>query len=141
MRRMKAFRHIVGFLLACVVGVLLPISASVYDGLYRQSHRAEYAYWPLCYNAQFVGMGSALVGAVTGVVGISFLHSLHRSKFRDYVAAGAIIGAIGGAIFTALFNIESDPLVSWFVFIALPAASMALGFTCYWLVSIRGHES
>lgn len=31
--------------------------------------------------------------------------------------------------------------MSWFIFTFLPAFAMALGFICYWLVSIRGQPS
>jgi len=138
---MKILRHVVGFLLACLIGALLPVAASVYDGLYRRSHGAHDPSWALSYYAQFVGLGSAFVGAVVGGIGVWLLHSLRRSKFRDYAMAGAAMGATCGAIFTAMFNIRGDPLVSWFIFITLPAASMALGFISYWFVSIKGYES
>ena len=138
---MKVLRNILGFVLACVVGVLLPVAASLYDGLYRRSHGSHDPSWAVSYYAQFVGLGSAFVGAVGGGLGVWLLYSLHRYKFRDYAIAGATIGATCGALFTAMFNMRSDPVVSWFIFIILPAVSMALGFICYWFVSIKGHES
>ena len=134
---MKILRHLIGFLLACVVGALLPMAASVYDALYPRNHGAHEPIWAIVKNAEIVGLESALVGSVAGAAGIGLLHCLHRSKFRDYVTAGASIGAICGAIFTVVFNITNDPSISWFMFITLLAVSMALGFTCYWLVSIR----
>jgi hypothetical protein len=136
---MKILRHLIGFLLACLVGVLLPIAASVYDALYPRNHGSHEPTWAIVSNAEIVGVESALVGSVAGAVGIGLLHWLHRSKFRDYVTAGASIGAICGAFLTVMFNLTKDP--SWFMFITLTVVSMALGFICYWLVSIRGHES
>ena len=136
---MKILRHLIGFLLACLVGVLLPIAASVYDALYPRNHGSHEPTWAIVSNAEIVGVESALVVSVAGAVGIGLLHWLHRSKFRDYVTAGASIGAICGAFLTVMFNLTKDP--SWFMFITLTVVSMALGFICYWLVSIRGHES
>jgi MFS family permease len=138
---MKILRHLIGFLLACLVGVLLPIAASVYDALYPRNHGSHEPTWTIVSNAEIVGLESASVGSVAGAVGIGLLHRLHRSKFRDYVTAGASIGAICGAFLTVMFNLTNDRSISWFMFITLVAVSMALGFICYWLVSIRGHES
>ncbi len=138
---MKILRHLIGLLLACVVGVLLPVTASVYDALCPRNQGAHEPTWAIVKNAEIVALESALVGSVAGVVGIGLLHWLHRSKFRDYVIAGASIGAICGTFFTVVFNLTNDPSISWYTFIALVAVSMVLGFISYWLVSIRAHGS
>ncbi len=136
---MTVLRQIFGFASACFVGVLLPVAAEVYDGVYRHSHGSP-APWPssLFPKVQFVALGSALVGLLVGVIGVGLLHWAHRVRLKDYVIAGLVLGAGSGASFTAISRIPTDPAVSWVVFIVLPSLSMAIGFTCYWCICIRG---
>lgn len=140
---MKVARQFLGFAAECTAGVLLPVAATVYDGVYRHYHGSPDSSWTdrLIFNIQFTALGSALVGLVVGVLGVVLLHSIRRSRFRDYALAGVGLGAVSGALFTAVTHIPEDPAVSWVIFVTLPALSMALGFICYWFICIRSHAS
>jgi hypothetical protein len=126
-------------LTACVVGLIMPVLATIYDGVYRHYHGSIDLYWKarVFEGACFVGLGSAVVGLPLGILGVLVLHRLRRSSPIDYIMVGTCIGISAGLLFCIVVNTRSDPAVSWFVFTILPGISMGFGFAAYWLVGIR----
>jgi hypothetical protein len=138
---MKIVRQFLGLSAACLAGVILPIAATVYDGVYRHSHGLADPSWTdrLICNIETTILGSAFVGLIVGFLGVGLLHLVRRSRFRDYALTGIGFGAVSGVLFAAGTHVPADPVESWVIFVTLPALSMTLGFICYWFICVRNH--
>src|SRR5688500_5853827 len=109
---MKTLQHVLGCGVACLDAVDLHVAATFYDSSRRHSDGARKSLGQLFFDAQFIALGSAVVGLVVGALGVALLHSLKRSALRDYSLAGLGLGATTGALFTAAMHHPGDPAIS-----------------------------
>ena len=150
---MNIVRQIMGISLACFVGVLVPVAVTTGASVYQHYHGTPDSSWlqSLITQVKLIAILGGLVGLFVGSIGVWLLHLMRRKTLWDYVMAGAVLGASSGlsgvsAISTLIIGMSEpgDPSVSWLSVIydlsgglVLPAASMALGFACYWFVCVR----